>query len=256
MGMLPSLLILSSLVSFLMLFKLITAADSITLNQSVSTDAGTLTSLGERFKLGFFSPPNSKNRYLGIWYKSTPSKVVWVANRNNPLSGLYGNLTISNNGNFVLLNRNGSSIWSSNISRIPKSPVVQLLDSGNLVLRDNVSTSSGSYLWQSFDYPSDTLLPDMKISWNINTGSERYLTSWKSTDDPSTGNFSYKIDMKGLPQLVVVMGSIIKFRTEPWNGVRLSGLPRPANSAFHQIMGFKEDEWYYKFEPNKNVAAS
>ncbi|XP_008226790.1 PREDICTED: S-locus-specific glycoprotein S6-like [Prunus mume] len=123
--------------------------------------------------------------------------------------------------------------------------------------KDNVSTSSGSYLWQSFDYPSDTLLPDMKISWNINTGSERYLTSWKSTDDPSTGNFSYKINMKGLPQLVVVMGSIIKFRTEPWNGVRFNGLPRPANSAFHQIiMGFKEDEWYYKFEPNKNVAAS
>lgn len=88
---------------------------------------------------------------------------MWVANRNNPLTGLYGNLTISNNGNLVLLNRNGRSIWSSNISRISKSPVVQLLDSGNLVLRDNVSTSSGSYLWQSLDYPSDTLLPDMMI---------------------------------------------------------------------------------------------
>ncbi|PQP99965.1 hypothetical protein Pyn_06219 [Prunus yedoensis var. nudiflora] len=152
-----------------------------------------------------FLHPTPRTGTWGYGTKSTTRKVVWVANRNNPLTGLYGNLTISNNGNLVLLNQNGSSIWSSNISRISKSPVVQLLDSGNLVLRDNVSTSSGSYLWQSLDYPSDTLLPDMKISWNINTCSERYLTSWKSTDDPSTGNFSYKIDMKGLPQLVVVM---------------------------------------------------
>lgn len=79
---------------------------------------------------------------------------MWVANRDNPLTGLYGNLTIINNGNLVLI-RNRSSIRSSNISRIPKSPIVQLLDFRDLVLRDNVNTSSGSYLWQSFDYPFD-----------------------------------------------------------------------------------------------------
>ncbi|KAB2605789.1 G-type lectin S-receptor-like serine/threonine-protein kinase [Pyrus ussuriensis x Pyrus communis] len=72
------------------------------------------------------------------------------------------------------------------------------------------------------------------ISWNINTGSERYLTSRKSIDDPSTGDFSYKIDMKGLPQLVVVMGASA-----------INGLPAPADSMFNTVMELHDDEWYY-----------
>ncbi|RXI03647.1 hypothetical protein DVH24_004299 [Malus domestica] len=51
-----------------------------------------------------------------------------------------------------------------------QSRVAQLLDSGNLVLMDNTSTISvATYVWQSFDNPCDTLLLDMKMSWNINT---------------------------------------------------------------------------------------
>ncbi|TQD77139.1 hypothetical protein C1H46_037323 [Malus baccata] len=190
------------------------------------------------------------NRHLGIWYINIPSKVLWTATRNSPLTDLYGKLAIGTNGNLVLLNRNASSIWSLNVSTTPKTRVTQLLDSGNLVLKENTS-SVGTYVWQSFDNPFDTLLLSMKISWNINTGSERHLTSRKSIDDPSTSDFSYKIDMKGLPQLVVVTGaSAIKYQTRPRNGVRFSGLPAPADSIFNTVMELHEHEWYY------NVAAS
>ncbi|GMN65510.1 hypothetical protein TIFTF001_034583 [Ficus carica] len=46
-------------------------------------------------------------------------------------------------------------------------------------------------MWQSFDHPSDTLLFGMKLGWDLNTGFERYLTSWKSADDPSVYEILY-----------------------------------------------------------------
>lgn len=50
--------------------------------------------LGQSFELGFFSPGKSENRCLGIWYKSTPETVVWVANRDDPIAECYRVLTI------------------------------------------------------------------------------------------------------------------------------------------------------------------
>lgn len=71
---------------------------------------------------------------------------------------------------------------------IADHPEAQLLDSGNLVLKDqNNGTSRESYQWQSFDHPSDTLLPGMKLGWDLKSGQERYLTSWRTTKDPSLG---------------------------------------------------------------------
>ena len=90
-------------------------------------------------------------------------------------------------------------IWSSDLSRAPENPVAQPLETGNLVLWDNNSESSKSYIWQSFDHPSDTMLPDMKVGWNLKTGLQRNLTSWRSTDDPSFGDFSFGIDINVLP---------------------------------------------------------
>ncbi|KAI3721395.1 hypothetical protein L2E82_32405 [Cichorium intybus] len=61
------------------------AVDSIAANQGIK-DGETIVSIGEMYELGFFSPANSKNRYLGIWFKKIATgKVVWVANREVPL---------------------------------------------------------------------------------------------------------------------------------------------------------------------------
>ncbi|KAF5770738.1 putative non-specific serine/threonine protein kinase [Helianthus annuus] len=42
--------------------------DTINTGQALRDD-DTLVSAGETYELGFFSPGNSKNRYLGIWFK-------------------------------------------------------------------------------------------------------------------------------------------------------------------------------------------
>ncbi|KAF2285913.1 hypothetical protein GH714_008915 [Hevea brasiliensis] len=224
------------------------ACDTITPTQSIS-DGQTIVSSFQSFELGFFSPGKSQNRYLGIWFKSSPESVVWVANRNNPIIDSTGVLSISEDGNLVLLNQIQSIIWSSNISGVAEDPVAQLLDTGNLVLRNNIIVNSGSYLWQSFDYPSDTMLAGMKLGWNLTTGQQLYLTSWKSTDDPSPGSFTYNLDILGLPQLVIYKGSMKWSRTGPLNGIYVGATPNVANMVFNPIMVFNPDEMYYMYRP-------
>ncbi|MBA0561627.1 hypothetical protein Golob_018436 [Gossypium lobatum] len=217
------------------------------------SDGETLVSSLETFQLGFFSPGKSRNRYLGIWFKTCPGTVVWVANRNNPIVDGKGVLTVSDSGNLVLLNQTKSVVWSSNMSGTAQNPVAQLLDTGNLVLKDNKSTA-GSYLWQSFDYPSDTLLPGMKVGWNLKTGEERYLTSWKSADDPSSGNFTFRLDKNGLPQLVIDTESMKTYRTGPWNGFGFEAIPAYLNFLFKHNVVSNENEIFFSYEvANKEI---
>ncbi|KAJ6753658.1 hypothetical protein OIU79_026485 [Salix purpurea] len=192
MDTLSSMLIFANL---LLLFSTFcNTADTLTLSQSLS-DGGTRTLVSKdgSFELGFFSPGSSRNRYVGIWYKNIPIRtVVWVANRKNPINDSSGFLMIDNTGNFVLVSNNNSTVvWSSNLTKAAQSGMGELLDSGNLCLRDEKDADSGIYLWQSFDYPSDTLLPGMKLGWDLRTGLDRRLSAWKSPDDPSPGDFTW-----------------------------------------------------------------
>ncbi|KAK7319581.1 hypothetical protein RJT34_04304 [Clitoria ternatea] len=179
------------------------------------------------FALGFFSPKNSTNRYLGIWYnKISEQTVVWVANRDTPLYNTSGVLSINNHGNLVLhdvKNRNLNALWSSNASVASSNVSVsaKLLDTGNLVLVNNNNT----VLWQSFDHPGNTLLPFMKLGLDRKTGLNRFLTSWKSAKDPGTGNVTYRIDPSGFPQLFLLKDKAAFWRVGSWTGERWSGVP-------------------------------
>nr|POE76832.1 s-locus-specific glycoprotein s13 [Quercus suber] len=120
---------------------------------------------------------------------------VQVANRRNPINGSSGVLMVNNYGKLVLLNQNSTVVWSANSTKEARNPIVQLLDLGNLVLREENEENPEKYLWQSFDYPSDTWLPGMKVGWDLRTGLERRLTAWKSPDDPSPGKLSWGIEL-------------------------------------------------------------
>ncbi|XVF70442.1 hypothetical protein PTKIN_Ptkin11bG0162300 [Pterospermum kingtungense] len=100
--------------------------------QSIA-DGETLVSSSQSFEVGFFSPGNSRNRFLGIWYKSTFRDVVWVANRNSPIADFGGVLTVNSAGNLILLDGTNNTVWSSTVFREAESPEAQLLDSGNFV---------------------------------------------------------------------------------------------------------------------------
>lgn len=113
----------------------------------------TLLSPGRVFELGFFKPNGSNNQYIGIWYKNlSPFKVVWVANRENPLAAddQLASFTIGGDGNLSLLDGNKNIVWSTNVTLQSNDTIVTLLDDGNLVL---IHLSSGDKVWASFDLP-------------------------------------------------------------------------------------------------------
>jgi len=224
------------------------ALDTITPSQSI-TDGGTLVSASGSFQLGFFSPGNSKSRYVGIWYMISSETVVWVANRNTPLNDQSGVLKVTDDGVLVLLNSTNSIVWSSKTSRTAENPVAQLLDSGNLVVKDRIDDDPEKFLWQSFDYPCDTLLPEMKLGWNLVTGLDKFLSSWKSTEDPAQGEFSLRIDLRGLPQLVLMKRDSIKDRFGSWNGLHFTGyIGLRQNPIYNYELVLNEKEVYYEYK--------
>ncbi|KAH7544255.1 hypothetical protein JRO89_XS15G0136500 [Xanthoceras sorbifolium] len=226
-----------------------TTQDRITLGQSIR-DSETVVSADERFELGFFNPGTSRSRYLGIWYKKvTPVTTVWVANRDTPISDSSGILRINARGFLVLLNSTNDIVWSSNASRTAQNPVAVLFNSGNLIVKDGNDNNPDNFLWQSFDYPGDTLLPGMKLGKNLVTGLEWSYTSWKSTDDPSQGNFTQMIDPRGSPQLFLKKGTETLYRAGSWNGLHWTGSPllKP-NPLYAYNFVSNEKEVYYSYE--------
>ncbi|KAG6416528.1 hypothetical protein SASPL_123960 [Salvia splendens] len=171
-----------------------------------------LVSPNSNFVLGFFSPRNST--------KVAIQTVVWVANKNQPISDSSGALSTTPAGNIVI-----TSNQSSPANSTSSNPVLRLLDNGNLVL--DHEGSSGSYSRQSFDYPCDTLIPGMRLGWDLRSNQELYLTSWKSMDNPSPGEYT----------------------SCPWDGVRSGGTPAlHGNSVFIPIFVFNSTYVYYSFE--------
>ncbi|XP_057750076.1 G-type lectin S-receptor-like serine/threonine-protein kinase At4g27290 isoform X2 [Arachis stenosperma] len=235
-------IIMLSLIFFLLLSFIRTTTSlgsftSLALNQSLQ-DGETLVSSGGTFEVGFFSPGNSTNRYLGIWYKNvSPLTVIWVANREIPLESNSGVLKLNQNGALVILSGTNSTIWSSfnNTPGKSSNPIAQVLDSGNLVLKNTETKERNDFLWQSFDYPGDTFVPGgMKIGWDLVTRKEYFLSSWKSDDDPSEGEYFLRIVTKGYPQFFTFKGSKKIFRGGSWNGVGFSGYPTHQLSQYRQ----------------------
>nr|POE84508.1 g-type lectin s-receptor-like serine/threonine-protein kinase [Quercus suber] len=209
-----------------------TSQDTISISKPIKDIDDVLVSEGETFALGFFSPGVSTNRYVGIWYNKAPQKpVVWVANRDNPINDSSGVLSIDAHGNLVLhVKDRNQPIWSTNITSksTNKSTVAQLLDSGNLQL---ALDKTSEVLWQSFDYPTDTNLPNMKVGLDRRTGLSRILTSSKSKDDPGTGNCSYVLNTNSSsPELYLYKSNILLWRSGHWNGIGWSGVPQLSKS--------------------------
>ncbi|KAI4296568.1 hypothetical protein L6164_036517 [Bauhinia variegata] len=199
-------------------------------SSQIITESETLSSSDGAFKLGFFSPINSSNHYLAIWYLDQKT-IVWVANRNQPLQDSSGIFTISEDHNLVVMNGKRQVLWSSNLSSLTSNSIAQLLDSGNLVLQD---VNTEETLWESFKHPGNTFFPKMKEpSNNKITGKKVQATSWKSPSDPSIGIFSMSLEHPNLPELLVWSQAQPYWRSGPWNGTVFLGIQDMVSGYLH-----------------------
>ncbi|CAK9208448.1 unnamed protein product [Sphagnum troendelagicum] len=96
---------------------------------------------------------------------------VWVANFYNTTNSSYF-LVLGGNGNLIMMmmenNNTMTTTWSSNTGSEGVT-AMQLLENGNLVLSATTTKStveknnSGAVVWQSFDYPTDTIITGQQL---------------------------------------------------------------------------------------------
>ncbi|CAL5440378.1 unnamed protein product [Camellia sinensis] len=145
---------------------------------SVEKPDNVLISPNGVFSAGFYSV--GFNAYcFAIWYREPlydgSHTTVWMANRDQPINGRLSKFTLLKNGNLILTDAGQLNVWATNTESISS---VQLLlnDTGNLFL----ITSEGLILWQSFQSPTDTLLPYQPLTRNTKLVSSRSQTNYSS----------------------------------------------------------------------------
>ncbi|GAY45166.1 hypothetical protein CUMW_087470 [Citrus unshiu] len=132
------------------------------------------------YAFGFYPQSNVSGRYyVGVFLAGIPEKtVVWTANRDDPPVSTNDTLLFNSEGSIVL--RSSQQSQDSLIADDSQSASsASMLDSGNFVLYD----SNGKTLWQTFEHPTDTLLPNQRLS----VGTK--LFPGISETNPSTGKF-------------------------------------------------------------------
>ncbi|KAJ6294977.1 hypothetical protein OIU76_022959 [Salix suchowensis] len=149
-------------------------------NEAWVSDNGT-------FAFGLTPAANAGDQFqVAIWFADLPGDrtIVWSANSDNLI---YRNSLVNKNafleldttGNLVLIDGE-RTVWMSNTSGAGITSA-SMEETGNFILHTNNNHSA----WQSFEHPSDTLLPNQPLTVSLE------LTSPKSTSQG--GYYSLKM---------------------------------------------------------------
>ncbi|XP_042985332.1 receptor-like serine/threonine-protein kinase SD1-6 isoform X1 [Carya illinoinensis] len=229
----------------------VNAADTLSKGQSLSMmNTDIISSQSGNFELGFFKRGIPSKIYLGIWCKRFRQRILWVANRENHLSDpSTSRLEISDDGNLVLLEASSKKpFWSTNLQNLPSnSTEAALLDDGNFVLRDRSDLST--IFWESFDHPTDTSLPGVKLGIDKAGKLPKQLISWKNSEDPSPGLFSYRLDPNGSSKYILEWNrSQVYWSSGVWNGKSFGNFPEiRTNDIFNSSFVSNENETYFNY---------
>ncbi|CAO2838482.1 unnamed protein product [Amaranthus hypochondriacus] len=141
------------------------------------------------FAFGFYKLPNSNNRFLlAIWYARIPNTVVWYANAGIPVPE-GSSLKLTPTDGLTLSDPKGTNLWSTR-NELTDTSVVSygfMNDTGNLAL----IRSDGSLVWQSFNHPTDTLLPGQSL------GLGGVVNSRISETNYTSGRFQVRLTTNG-----------------------------------------------------------
>ncbi|KAL4578446.1 hypothetical protein LXL04_014569 [Taraxacum kok-saghyz] len=148
------------------------------------------------YTAGFYSV--GENAYcFSIWFTKPLADgsltILWMANRDLPVNGRFSKLSLLKTGNLVLKDAyQRLPIWTTNTRDSKASAYLKLNNSGNLCLRNK----DGEILWQSFDTPTDTLLPNQPLT------KDAPLVSSRSVSNYSSGFYKLFFDNDNVVRLV------------------------------------------------------
>jgi hypothetical protein len=203
-------LILLSLLLFLKLSST-SAFDTMIQGSSLSVDEpkDIIVSQNGMYCAGFYAV--GENAYsFAIWF-SEPNHhtknltIVWMANREQPVNGKGSKLHLLHNGNLILRDTDESHVWSTNTVALSSVHLI-LLNTGNLVLQGN-----GVTLWQSFDSPTDTLLPQQVFNRHSK------LVCSRSETNKSSGFYTLYFDNDNILRILYDGPEVSSiFWPDPW----------------------------------------
>lgn len=117
--------------------------------------------------------------------------------------------------------------------------------------------STGTIIWQSFDVPSDTYLPGMKLGLfgqKTTQPSFHFLVSWVSPQNPARGLFTLTLDQANFTKVVVWRGDGRHMDIAFWDGHNLrfifdnTSSENDYNFSYHSI---GEEDAYYTFSKGR-----
>lgn len=146
-------------------------------------------------------------------------------------------------GVLKIMQSEGSTI-ALNSNQAAENSTATLEDSGNFELRElNPDGSAKQVLWQSFDFPTNTLLPGMKLGVNFQTGQTWFLTSWLSQQIATPGTFTLEwSNSSGSGQLIARRRGDIYWR---------SGSLNLSSGIFEDIRG-SQGKFNFSYVSNQN----
>ncbi|XP_027907977.1 putative receptor protein kinase ZmPK1 [Vigna unguiculata] len=163
----------------LMLFHNFHASSSLSLSVENFKKDVIESSPEKTFTAGFYAV--GENAFcFAIWYTRSPDTVVWMANRDQPVNGKRSTLSLLTTGNLVLTDAGQFQVWSTNTAAESRQVQLRLHDNGNLVLLESRNSSSEVVMWQSFHFPTDTLLPGQSLTKSSSLVSSRSGSNYSS----------------------------------------------------------------------------
>ncbi|KAK4576052.1 hypothetical protein RGQ29_026848 [Quercus rubra] len=136
------------------------------------------------FAFGFY--PQNDGFAIGIWLvNQTEKTVIWTAKRDDPPVSFNATLNLTIDGKLLLRTEQGRELPIFYVGDPANSAA--MLDSGNFVLYGN----DFNVIWDSFDFPTDTILGGQNLSDGHN------LVSNVSISDHSSGRYSLYMEVDG-----------------------------------------------------------
>ncbi|KAF5818706.1 putative protein kinase RLK-Pelle-SD-2b family [Helianthus annuus] len=184
------------LVIFLKLFFLLVTEGSL-INESVSSNISLGSSLNTDTNRSWLSPSGlfafgfyqqDGGFAVGIWLTTKPDiTVVWTANRDDPPLSSNSTIKLTGDGRLLLFTTYGEQKSITNTySELEAATSASMFDSGNFVLYNH-----SEVIWQSFDYPSDTILGGQTLTPG------GLLVSSVSASHHSSGSFVLEMQTDG-----------------------------------------------------------
>ncbi|KMT14147.1 hypothetical protein BVRB_4g079680 [Beta vulgaris subsp. vulgaris] len=198
---------------------------------SATNSSSWLSSSGD-FAFGFSKFPNSTSLFLlAIWYAKIPDTIVWYGNDGNPVPQ-GSSVKITADEGLVLSDPQGNKLWDTSDELSDGGDVSYgfMNDTGNFALKRSNNDNS---VWQSFNYPTDTLLPSqfMDITGVVN--------SRRSETNFTKGMFQLRL----IPDGNLVLNNRELVTGFAYGAYYTSGTNDPANSV--QKLIYNESGYMY-----------